>query len=131
VGRRTPTGRTFDQEEPPLPPVDQLRRLDRHPLALHRENIGLGVKMERTVESEVFLTFVKYPAPKGPDQVIISVFRDMIDKEFHRDQIEGSCPPLVKLPWKSKKVPPVSAFVTQSTTKIIIEGNEATADSPL
>jgi len=98
-------GKTFDREEPPLPPVDQLRRLDRHPLTLHSqcgENIGLGVRAGRAVGNEVFLTFVKYPAPKGPNQVIIPVFRDMIDKEFHRDQIEGFCPPLVKLPWKLK-----------------------------
>jgi len=58
----------------------------------------MGVKAERTAESEVFLTFVKYPAPKGPDQVVIPVFRDMIDKEFHHDQIKGFGPPLVKLP---------------------------------
>ena len=52
------------------------------------------------------LTFVKYLAPKGPNQVVVSVFRDVIDKEFHRDQIEGLCPRLVKLPRKSKQVPP-------------------------
>lgn len=65
----------------------------------------MGVKAERTVESEMSLTFVKYPAPKGPNQVVVSMFRDVIDKKFHRDQIEGLCPPLVKLPQKSKQVP--------------------------
>jgi len=58
-------GRTFDQGEPPSPPGDRLRRLDRRPLALHlqsMENIRLGVKGKRAVEREM-LTFVKHPTP--------------------------------------------------------------------
>lgn len=96
-------GRTFDQGGPPWPLVDQLGLLCRHLVVLHlrkRENIGPRVKVDRTLESEMSLTLVKQPAPKGADQVIIPMFRDMIDKEFHRDQIERFRPPLVKLPRK-------------------------------
>ena len=68
------------------------------------------------IESEIFLTLVKYPAPKRPNQVIVSVFRDVIDKEFHRDQIEWLCPPLVKLPRISKEVTP-SALLSPNLQK--------------
>jgi hypothetical protein len=78
------------------------------------------------VESEKFLTFVKYPAPQRPRQVVIPVFRDMIDKEFHRDQIEGFGPSLIKLTQKQKRAPPISTLVTQSTPK----RKETATDSP-
>ena len=66
------------------------------------------------VESEMFVAFVKYSTPKGPNKVVVSVFPDVIDKEFHRDQTEKFCPPLAKLPRKPKTGPPVSIIVTQS-----------------
>lgn len=105
VGRRTLMDRTFDQGGPPWPPVDQLRRSDRHLPVLHvrdREGIEMNVREGRAVESKIFLTFIEYPTPQGPHQVIIPMFRHMIDKEFHRDQIEWLRPPLVKLP-RSKR----------------------------
>ena len=93
-------GRTFDQGEPPLPLADQPRRSDRHLPVLRWKDID--VKADGMVESQKFLTFVEYSAPQRPRQVVIPVFRDMIDKEFHRDQIEGLGPPLIKLMQKQK-----------------------------
>jgi len=29
------------------------------------------------------------------------MFGDAMDREFYREKIEGFCPPLVELPWKS------------------------------
>ena len=52
------------------------------------------------------------------------MLRDMIDKEFHRDQIEGFCPPLVKLPQISKQASPVS---TPNLKQNKIKGKETAA----
>ena len=63
----------------------------------------MNMEPEHKTEGEMLLTFVKYSAPEGSNQIIISVFRDVIDKEFHCDQIEWFRPPLVKLPGKPNK----------------------------
>jgi hypothetical protein len=100
MGKRTQMGRAFDRGEPPLPPVDQPRRSDRHLPVLRWKDTD--VKADGMVGSQNFPTFVKNSAPQRPRQVVIPVFRDMIDKEFHRDQIEGLGPPLIKLMQKQK-----------------------------
>ena len=83
-----------------MPPVDRPRRSDRHLPVLRWKDTD--VKADGMVGSQIFPTFVKYSAPQMPRQVVIPVFRDMIDKEFHRDRIEGLGPPLIKLMQKQK-----------------------------
>jgi hypothetical protein len=74
----------------------------------------MNIKKECRVESEMILTFVKDSAPKGSHQVIIPMFRDVIDKELHCDQIERLSPPLIKLPQGQRQVAPVSTSLLPS-----------------
>ena len=68
------------------------------------------------MERKTVFTFVEHSGPEGSDQVVITVFRNVIDEEFHCDQIEGLSPTLIKLSRNPKKVAPVSILILQFPT---------------
>lgn len=68
-------------------------------------------------ERKTVFTFIEHSGPEGSDQVVITVFRDVIYEEFHCDQVEGLCPTLIKLLRNPKQVAPVSILILQFPSK--------------